>query len=158
VSRLFSWAMLFTSGFTAATGIVLAADAAAQPLCARDRRSAAADRYRHDHQQLVFAEGEGHRERIFLSSVKFGPAIVPPLAAVIVSYWGWREIFYAFAVPGILLAVVWYLLVPDRPSESRFCSQRELDIIADRAASDPAHHHAVTAISACSTASSSRAR
>jgi MFS transporter, ACS family, glucarate transporter len=140
VSRLFSWAMLFTSGFTAATGL------SSSPLMLQLSRFA-----------LGLAEAplpigiattinnwfspkeKGTASGIFLSSVKFGPVIVPPLAAVIVSYWGWREIFYAFAVPGILLAVVWYLLVPDRPSESRFCSQHELDIIADRAASDPAH-------------------
>jgi MFS transporter, ACS family, glucarate transporter len=140
VSRLFSWAMLFTSGFTAATGL------SSSPLMLQLSRFA-----------LGLAEAplpigiattinswfspkeKGTASGIFLSSVKFGPVIVPPLAAVIVSYWGWREIFYACAVPGILLAVVWYLLVPDRPSESRFCSQHELDIIADRAASDPAH-------------------
>src|ERR1700749_1923095 len=133
VRRFFSWAMLLTSGFTAMTGL------SSTPLMLQLSRFA-----------LGLAEAplpigigatinnwfspkeKGTAAGIFLSSVKFGPVIVPPLAAAIVSTWGWREIFYVFAVPGILLAVVWYWLVPDRPSESRFCSQAELDIIADR--------------------------
>jgi MFS transporter, ACS family, glucarate transporter len=137
VRKLFSWAMLFTSGFTALTGLSSSA------LMLQFSRFA-----------LGLAEAplpigigttinnwfspkeKGTASGIFLSAVKFGPVIVPPLAAVIVSYWGWREIFYVFAVPGILLAAVWYLLVPDRPSESRFCSQQELDAIADRTSSD----------------------
>jgi sugar phosphate permease len=135
VRRLFSWAMLLTSGFTAMTGL------SASPLMLQSSRFA-----------LGLAEAllpigiattinnwfspkeKGTASGIFLSAVKFGPVIVPPLAAVIVTTWGWREIFYVFAVPGILLALVWYLLVPDRPSDSRFCSQAELDVIAERAA------------------------
>jgi ACS family glucarate transporter-like MFS transporter len=133
VSRLFSWAMLLTSGLTALTGL------SSSPLMLQLSRFG-----------LGLAEAplpigigttinnwfspkeKGTASGIFLSAVKFGPVIVPPIAAVIVSIWGWREIFYVFAVPGILLAVVWYVLVPDHPSESRFCSQQELDAIADR--------------------------
>ena len=74
---------------------------------------------------------KGTASGIFLSSVKFGPVIVPPLCGLIVTTWGWREIFYVCAVPGLLLAVVWWLLVPNKPAESRFCSQAELDHIAD---------------------------
>jgi ACS family glucarate transporter-like MFS transporter len=69
---------------------------------------------------------------IFLSSVKFGPVIVPPICAVIVSVWGWREIFFICAVPGLVLAAVWYFLVPDNPADSRFCSQKEIDHIHQR--------------------------
>jgi sugar phosphate permease len=133
VRRFFSWAMLLTSGFTALTGL------SSTPLMLQLSRFA-----------LGLAEAplpigiaatinnwfspkeKGTAAGIFLSAVKFGPVIVPPLAALIVSIWGWREIFYVFAVPGILLAVVWYWLVPDNPSQSRFCSQSELDTIADR--------------------------
>ena len=34
---------------------------------------------------------KGIASGIFLSAVKFGPVIVPPLCAVIISVWGWRE-------------------------------------------------------------------
>jgi sugar phosphate permease len=50
-----------------------------------------------------------------------------------VTYWGWREIFYFFAIPGLLLAVVWYFVVTNHPSESRFCSMEELAVINDKA-------------------------
>lgn len=135
VRRLFSWAMLLTSGFTAMTGL------SASPLMLQSSRFA-----------LGLAEAplpigiattinnwfspkeKGTASGIFLSAVKFGPVIVPPLAAVIVTTWGWREVFYVFAVPGVLLALVWYLFVPDHPADSRFCSQAELDVIAERSA------------------------
>jgi ACS family glucarate transporter-like MFS transporter len=74
---------------------------------------------------------KGTAAGIFLSSVKFGPVIVPPLCAVILTYWGWRDIFYVFAVPGLILSVVWYLLVTNHPSESRHCAPAELRHIAE---------------------------
>lgn len=75
---------------------------------------------------------KGTASGVFLSAVKFGPVIVPPLCALIVTYWGWREIFYVFAVPGVLLAVLWWLLVTNTPTESRFCSPAEADLIAEK--------------------------
>ncbi|NWA92865.1 MFS transporter [Pseudomonas sp. D8002] len=77
------------------------------------------------------AREKGTASGIFLSAVKFGPVIVPPLCAVIISVWGWREIFYFFAIPGIVLAVVWYFLVTDHPSRSRFVNQAELQYIVE---------------------------
>jgi MFS transporter, ACS family, glucarate transporter len=72
---------------------------------------------------------KGTASGIFLSSVKFGPVIVPPVCAVIVSLWGWREIFFICAVPGLVLTAVWYFMVPDNPADSRFCTQSEIDHI-----------------------------
>ena len=74
---------------------------------------------------------KGTATGIFLSAAKFGPVLVPPLCAIIVMNFGWRYIFYFFAVPGVLLSLVWYFLVPNRPSESRFCSRSEVDYIAE---------------------------
>ena len=72
---------------------------------------------------------KGTAAGIFLSSVKFGPVIVPPLCAVIIALWGWREIFIIFAVPGILFSVIWYILVTEHPSQSARVNQAELDYI-----------------------------
>ncbi|MBV4484569.1 MFS transporter [Pseudomonas sp. SWRI153] len=77
------------------------------------------------------AREKGTASGIFLSAVKFGPVIVPPLCAVIISVWGWREIFYFFAVPGIVLAIVWYFMVTDHPSRSRFVNAAELSYITE---------------------------
>ncbi|MCA1326365.1 MFS transporter [Herbaspirillum sp. alder98] len=72
---------------------------------------------------------KGTASGIFLSAVKFGPVIVPPVCAAIVAVWGWREIFIFFAVPGLLFSVFWYLFVTNHPSQSRHVSQAELDYI-----------------------------
>ena len=72
---------------------------------------------------------KGTAAGIFLSSVKFGPVIVPPLCAIIISYWGWREIFYVFAIPGVILSLVWFVLVTNHPSQSKHCSPGELAYI-----------------------------
>lgn len=77
------------------------------------------------------AREKGTASGIFLSAVKFGPVIVPPLCAVIVSMWGWREIFFFFAVPGIVLSIVWYFLVADHPAKSRFVNEAELEYITN---------------------------
>lgn len=88
------------------------------------------------------AREKGTASGIFLSAVKFGPVIVPPLCAVIISVWGWREIFYFFAIPGIVLAVVWYFMVTDHPSRSRFVNQAELQyIVEDTAITQTARVH-----------------
>ncbi|WEL57838.1 MFS transporter [Pseudomonas kermanshahensis] len=79
---------------------------------------------------------KGIASGIFLSAVKFGPVIVPPLCAVIIAVWGWREVFYFFAVPGILLSIAWYFLIADHPSKSRFVNQAELDYITDETPRD----------------------
>lgn len=72
---------------------------------------------------------KGTATGIFLSAAKFGPVIVPPLCAWIVIAYGWREIFYIFAFPGIILSGIWYVLVKNKPSESPYCSTAEIQYI-----------------------------
>lgn len=72
---------------------------------------------------------KGTATGIFLSAAKFGPVLVPPLCAWILMAYGWREIFYVFAFPGIVLSVIWYFLVKNRPSESPYCSAAECQYI-----------------------------
>ncbi|QHM71763.1 MFS transporter [Mixta intestinalis] len=66
---------------------------------------------------------------VFIAATMFAPIIVPPLAVWIAVTWGWRWVFFSFAIPGMAIAVAWYLLVKTKPEESRFVSQGELDII-----------------------------
>jgi sugar phosphate permease len=75
------------------------------------------------------AKEKGTASGIFLASVKFGPVIVPPICAVIIALWGWKQIFVFFAIPGIFLSVFWYFLVANNPAKSRFVSKAELDYI-----------------------------
>ncbi len=68
---------------------------------------------------------------VFIAATMFAPIIVPPLAVWIAITWGWRWVFFSFAIPGIVIALIWYLLVRSKPSESRFVSQAEIDYIND---------------------------
>lgn len=131
VHRLFSWSMILTSAFTALTGFSnsilmlqisrfgLGLAEAPLPIGVTTTIN-----------NWFPAREKGIASGVFLSSVKFGPVIVPPICALIVTFWTWREIFYFFAVPGVLLAIVWYVLVANSPSESQFCSPAERDIIS----------------------------
>ncbi|MFJ3055381.1 MFS transporter [Herbaspirillum sp. NPDC087042] len=71
---------------------------------------------------------------VFMSAIKFAPAFVPPLCAWLMLHYGWREVFYIFAVPGFLSAFLWYWLVRDDPSEVSKCSPQEQAYIKESAA------------------------
>jgi MFS transporter, ACS family, glucarate transporter len=86
---------------------------------------------------------KGTASGIFLSAVKFGPVITPILGAAIVSIWGWKEIFIFFAIPGVLLSIVWFFAVADKPSESRFVNEGEVAIISERTAGGDAQDSTV---------------
>ncbi|WP_256219667.1 MULTISPECIES: MFS transporter [Pseudomonas] len=81
---------------------------------------------------------KGTATGIFLAAAKFGPVIVPPACVAIIAIWGWREIFFIFAIPGILLAVLWYFFVPNNPKHSRFVNHIELNHIRQESNSTPA--------------------
>ncbi|WP_044042777.1 MFS transporter [Caballeronia insecticola] len=77
------------------------------------------------------AQEKGTATGLWIAASKLGPLIVPSVCLIVIHLWGWREIFYVFAVPGILLAVVWMLVVTNSPGENRFCSPAERRYIAD---------------------------
>ncbi|MGY6027407.1 MFS transporter [Phytobacter sp. AG2a] len=66
---------------------------------------------------------------VYIAATMFAPIIVPPLAVWIAVTWGWRWVFYSFAIPGIFIAIVWYLFVKSRPADSGFVSEAELAVI-----------------------------
>ena|SRR5208283_4748023 len=72
---------------------------------------------------------KGFATGVFLSSIKFAPAVVPPLCAIIIQAYGWRDIFYFFAIPGFVIAALWFWLVRDNPKDSKYCSEAELNYI-----------------------------
>lgn len=71
---------------------------------------------------------------LWIAASKLGPLMVPSVCLIVIAIWGWREIFYVFAVPGFLFAILWILLVTNSPSESRFCSPAERRYIQGTAA------------------------
>ncbi|WEA41234.1 MFS transporter [Lysinibacillus fusiformis] len=75
------------------------------------------------------AKEKGTATALYIAASKFGPVIVPVVSVIIIEMAGWREIFYLFAIPGIILAVVWYFFIPNKPSENKFCSIEEIKYI-----------------------------
>jgi sugar phosphate permease len=75
---------------------------------------------------------------IYIASTQLAPVIVPPLCVWIMVQHGWRYVFYYFAIPSVLIAGVWYLLVRNRPQESRFCSASEVAYINNAATKESA--------------------
>jgi MFS transporter, ACS family, glucarate transporter len=76
------------------------------------------------------ATGErGLASGLVWSGAGLGYALAPPLVAWGMVHYGWRLTFYALAVLGILLAVLWYRAVRDRPEEHPRVSPKELERI-----------------------------
>lgn len=74
---------------------------------------------------------KGIASGIFLSSVKLGPVLTPIVSAFIIIHYGWKEIFIFFAIPGLILPILWFLFVKDSPSDSNLVNSEELKIIND---------------------------
>ena len=77
------------------------------------------------------AREKGTATGLWIAASKLGPLIVPSVCILVIQLWGWREIFFVFAIPGILFAIAWLLLVTNSPSENRFCSPAERRYILD---------------------------
>ena len=75
------------------------------------------------------AKEKGTATGIFLAGSKMGPLVVPFICAWIIQMWSWHMIFIGFMGPGMLLAVAWWFLVANRPRESRFCNQAEVEYV-----------------------------
>lgn len=75
------------------------------------------------------AKEKGLATGIFMSSIKFAPAFVPPLCVLIIMQWGWKEVFYIFAIPGIIVSILWLIFIKDDPLESKYCNEEERNYI-----------------------------
>lgn len=73
---------------------------------------------------------------IYIASTMLAPIVVPPLCVWIALEHGWRYVFYWFSIPGIIMAVVWYWLVRNKPEESPSVSASELAHIRDQSIQD----------------------
>jgi len=69
---------------------------------------------------------------LYIASTMFAPIMVPPLCVWVALTYGWRYIFYFFAIPGLIMSIVWWVLVRNKPEESRAVSEAEVALIRDR--------------------------
>lgn len=66
---------------------------------------------------------------VYIASTMFAPIIIPPLCVWIAVTYSWHWIFYIFAIPGIIMAFVWYFIVRTNPADSKFVNKAELEYI-----------------------------
>ena len=72
-----------------------------------------------------------------------GAVIAPPIGAALILLDGWRTMFIAFAIPGVLMALLWWWLVPNDPRSSSRVNEAEVEHIEDNTltGSGPARTH-----------------
>lgn len=74
----------------------------------------------------------GTANAVMLSASRVGAAIAPLAVVGIMSLGGWRTVFYSLCLPGILIALVFWIFIPSKPSEGKRVSASELlEIEAD---------------------------
>ncbi len=61
------------------------------------------------------SEQRSEANGLYLTSLALGPAFVAPLAVWLLGWAGWQGMFLWFTLPGIVMAVLIWLLIPARP-------------------------------------------
>lgn len=75
------------------------------------------------------AKEKGTATGLFIASTQLAPVIAPIAAVYLANYFGWRSVFIYFAIPGLIMAIVWYIFVRSKPEESKHVSPAELQEI-----------------------------
>ncbi|MEE1650309.1 MFS transporter [Brachybacterium sp. J144] len=68
---------------------------------------------------------------VYIASTQVAPLAVPMIAVAIAEAAGWRAVFHWFAVPGVIMAIVFYLVVRSTPKDSPRVNEAEAAHIAD---------------------------
>jgi len=64
-----------------------------------------------------------------LVAIPLSSVIGAPITSYLVADYGWRVMFFSISAIGILWGFVWYFLFRDNPKDSKYVSQKELDLI-----------------------------
>ncbi|MBP2650992.1 MAG: garP 1 [Firmicutes bacterium] len=75
---------------------------------------------------------------LYMGASTLGQLVVPPLAVWIMMNYGWRHVFYWFAIPGFILGVVWWIFTRSKPEQSPYCNAAEQEYIKDEHGQDEA--------------------
>jgi len=78
------------------------------------------------------SDSRGIANSIFFAGIGVGGALTPASITWIMVKWGWRASFYASAVLGLVVALIWWLYATDRPEEHRHVNCLELAMINPR--------------------------
>lgn len=74
---------------------------------------------------------KGTATGLYIASTQFAPIIVPAIVIWIATTQGWRWVFIWFAIPGFIMAAVWWFVVRNRPEQSKRVNAAELAHIYD---------------------------
>lgn len=75
------------------------------------------------------ASQRGIGNALFLFGIGVGGALTPKFITSLMARWGWRSSFYACAVVGVAVALVWRLYATNRPEEHPRVNAAELALI-----------------------------
>jgi ACS family glucarate transporter-like MFS transporter len=77
------------------------------------------------------ATERGKATAMMAGGAYMGPIFGPAIVVAIMTAWGWRPVFYLFGSIGAVVAIAYYFLVANHPSQSRFVNRAELEHIAE---------------------------
>ncbi len=67
---------------------------------------------------------------IGLVAIPLSAVVGAPITSYLVADFGWRTMFFAISLIGILWAIIWYFAFTDRPEDSPYVSEEEKKLIA----------------------------
>lgn len=73
----------------------------------------------------------GLANAIMLSTNSLGPALAPLFVVAVMSAFGWRQVFWALALPGLIVAAWFYFGLPENPRDKKGISKEELEELTD---------------------------
>ena len=74
-------------------------------------------------------EDRGNLQGITHAASRFGAAISPPVAVFLMLKYGWRAVFYALGLMGLLWAVAFYFYYRDNPKDHKGVNAAEVNLI-----------------------------
>jgi len=72
---------------------------------------------------------------IWTGMMSIAITVSAPAAVWLLVHYGWRAVFIGFAVPGVPIAIIFYIFARRSPQESRYCNAAEAAYIAKAVAS-----------------------
>jgi sugar phosphate permease len=56
---------------------------------------------------------------VWLSALAIGPAVVAPVVTSLLMHGDWRNVFYVFAIPGVIVAAIIFFVIPGKDIEAK---------------------------------------
>lgn len=74
----------------------------------------------------------GFATGLYMAATNVAAMVTPVVAVWIMVNFGWRWVFYFFALPGLITSALWWYLVRTRPEEVKSCNAAEVEYINDK--------------------------